>query len=230
MKKIVKALSVGLAAALMLGGCGKAEDKAGGLLIKQAREEYTSLDSARVVMTDMATGEEEQSFTFKYDEKDTLVFSYYGKSDNSEYAQFNNGLECFTYENGEVKHSVKGDNDFVRYTRKMSHPQADKGLLIYDPQYITSAKEETVDGGIKVTHVYDAQKIGAEVENGEVTGFTAEYFFDDDGGLEYFTETTTSECDGKEEIYAYKVDITEKNSVDKVENTVKQFMDDKTGG
>jgi hypothetical protein len=229
MRNIVKAVFAGLAAAVIMGGCGKTEDKAGGLLIKQAREEYTSLDSAKVVMTDMATGEEEQCFTFKYDEKDTLIFSYYGKSDNSEYAQFNNGLECYTYENGEVKHSVNSDADFVRYTRKMPHPQADEGLLIYSPQNIISAKEEIVDGGIKVTHVYDAQKIGAEVEDGEVTGFTAEYYFDEDGGLEYFTETTTAEYGGEEETYAYRVDITEKNSVGIVENTVKKYMDDKAG-
>ena len=204
-------------------GCS-GEDKAGGLLIKQAREEYTSLNSARVIMTDMSTGEEAQSFTFKYDEKDVLVFSYYGKSENNEYAQFNNGMECFTYENGELDYSKKGDEDFVRYTRKMPHPQADAGLLIYDPQRITSAREETVDGGIKVTHVYDADMIGAKVEEGTVTGFTAEYFFDGDGGLEYFTETTEADNDGKHETYSYRIDITERNSVGTVENTVKQFM------
>ncbi|SEK35719.1 hypothetical protein [Ruminococcus albus] len=229
MRKFFRALLAGLSAAVMLGSCGETEDKAGGLLVKQAREDYASLNSAKVIMTNIDSGEEEQCFTFKYDEKDTLVYSYYGKSDNSEYAQFNNGLECFTYENGEVKYSVNGDADFVRYTRKMPHPQADEGLLIYTPKNITSAKEETIDGGIKVTHVYDPQKIGAKVEDGEVTGFTAEYYFDNDGKLEYFTETTTSETDGKEQTYAYRVDITEKNSVGTVENTVNQFMNDKAG-
>ena len=215
-----------LFAVLWLSGCGEVEDKAGGERIKQARKEYTSLNSARVVMTDMETGEEEQSFTFKYDEKDTLIFAYYGKSENNEYAQFNNGLECFTYENGKLEHSIKGDSDFVRYTRKMPHPQADAGLLIYTPQNIISAEEENVNGGIKVTHEYDVKLIDAQVEDGEVTGFTAEYFFDENGGLEYFTETTEAQVDGRTEVYAYKIEITEKNSVGTVENTVKQFMDE----
>lgn len=210
-----------------ISGCGETEDKAGGLLVKQARRDYAALDSARVVMTDMATGQEEQCFTFKYDEKDALIFSYYGKSANSEYAQYNNGIECFTYENGEYTHVTNGDADFVRYTRDMTHPQADEGLLIYNPQNITSAQEETVADGIKVTHVYDPAKIGAKVEEGEVTGFRAEYYFDEDGELEYFTEITDSENNGKNETYAYRIDITEKNSVDKVENTVEQFIKDK---
>ncbi|MBQ8966826.1 hypothetical protein [Ruminococcus sp.] len=220
-----KIFAAGLAV-LMLGlaGCGKAEDKAGGALIKQAREEYASLDSARVVMTDMNTGEEAQSFTFKYDEKDTLIFSYYGKSENNEYAQYNNGLECFTYENGEVSHTTKGDTDFVRYTRKMPHPQAAEGLLIYSPENITEAKEETVPEGIKVTHVYDVQKIGAKVEEGTVTGFRAEYLFDGDGKLMYFDEITEAENNGSENTYDYRVEITEENGVSLVENTVEQFM------
>ena len=230
MRKLVRAVLGALAAAALLSGCNEAEDKAGGLLIKQAREDYASLNSAHVIMTDMATGEQSQSFTFKYDEKDALVFSYYGKSENSEYAHYNNGVECFTYENGEVSYCTKGDKDFVRYTREMTHPQADKGLLIYSPENITSAKEETIEGGIKVTHVYDVKKIGAKVEDGEATGFTAEYYFDENGGLEYFTETTKAECGGKSETFAYKVEITEKNSVDTVENTVRQFMEDETGG
>ena len=43
MRKFVRALLAGFSAAVMLGSCGKAEDKAGGMLVKQAREEYTSL-------------------------------------------------------------------------------------------------------------------------------------------------------------------------------------------
>ena len=224
MKKLFVAAMVIFAVGL--SACGKVGDKAGGALIKQAREEYTSLDSARVVMTDMSTGEEAQSFTFKYDEKDTLVYSYYGKSANSEYAQYNNGLESFTYENGKVSHMSKGDADFVRYTRKLPHPQADAGLLIYSPENITEAKEETVDGGIKVTHVYDAEKIGAQVEEGSVKGFRAEYMFDNDGKLKYFDEITDAENNGSAVTYDYRVEITQQNSVDTVENTVKRFIEE----
>lgn len=226
MRRAVGGTALAFFAMLWLAGCGAAVDKSGGGLIRQAREEYVSLDSAIVTVTDMDSGEEEQRFTFKYDEKDTLIFSYYGKSDNSEYAQFNNGIECFTYENGEITHSTKGEPDFVRYTRAMTHPQADEGLIIYSPQSLILAEEEQVDGGTRVTHVYDAEKIGAQAEEGEVTGFTAEFFFDEDGGLEYFTETTETQVEGRTEVYAYRIEICDKNSVDRVENTVSQFMEE----
>ncbi|EGC04357.1 conserved domain protein [Ruminococcus albus 8] len=154
------------------------------------------------------------------------MYSYYGKSANSEYAQYNNGLESFTYENSKVSHMSKGDADFVRYTRKLPHPQADAGLLIYSPENITEAKEETVDGGIKVTHVYDAEKIGAQVEEGSVKGFRAEYMFDNDGKLKYFDEITDAENNGSAVTYDYRVEITQQNSVDTVENTVKRFIEE----
>ncbi|MCC3350390.1 hypothetical protein [Ruminococcus albus] len=114
----------------------------------------------------------------------------------------------------------------MRYTRKLPHPQADAGLLIYSPENITEAKEETVDGGIKVTHVYDAEKIGAQVEEGSVKGFRAEYMFDNDGKLKYFDEITDAENNGSAVTYDYRVEITQQNSVDTVENTVKRFIEE----
>lgn len=226
--RFVKLICAATAAAVcgLFCSCFAQQDKAGGELIKAAREEYCALDSAKVVMTNENTGEVEQTFMFKYDEKDVLMFSYYGKSENSEYAQYNNGAECFTYDNGEYTHSVKGDDDFVKYTRASTHPQADEGLLIYEPGYIVSdSTKENDDGTTEYTHVYDEEKIGAEVEDGEVTGFTVTYVFDENDDLLYFVETTTAKEDGKEATYPYRVDITEKNAVGTVENTTDQFKD-----
>lgn len=211
--------------ALLFSGCGPfAKDKAGSELIKKAREDYTALDSAKVLMINTDTDEVEQEFTFKYDEKDVLTYSYYGKSENSEYAQYNNGAKCETYENGEFTHSVKGESGFSKYTRQITHPQADEGLLIYTPVYITDASV-TEEGGIThVHHEYDAEKMGAEVENGTVTGFSADYYFDGEELL-YFLETTTAQENGQEKVYSYKVEITEKNSVEKIEDPTKALKE-----
>jgi hypothetical protein len=212
--------------AVCLSACGSVKDKAGGELIEKAREEYTSLDSAKVIMTNVETGEVEQTFTFKYDEKDILIYSYYGKSEKSEFAQYNNGSESFTYENGEYTHSVKTDSDFVRYVRASTYPQADEGLLIYEPKYITEdSAVENSDGSVEYTHVYDITKIAAEAEDGEVTGFTVKYLFDKDGELVNFTEITDTESGGEKKQYSYRVEITEKNSVKDVENTTEQYKD-----
>ena len=221
MKRIVTAALTAVLAAVMLCSCiGGAKDVEGGELIKKARAAYKALNSAKVVMTNTATGQPEQEFTFKYDEKDILLYSYWGKSEKNEYAQYNNGAELFTYENGETTYKQKGEDGFVLYMRETTHPQADEGLILYSPDAVTEASQTEENGVTHIRHVYDVSKIGAKPESGTVTAFSADYYFSGEELL-YFVETTTVEENGAEKQYAYKVEITEKNSVDKVENTVK---------
>lgn len=210
--------------ALILTSCSLNPSVDGDELIKKVREEYKALDSAKVIMTNTETGDIEQTFTFKYDEKDILMYSYEGKSENSEYAQFNNGAESFSYENGEYSHVQKGDKNFNLYTRDATHPQADEGLILFAPAAVTSAEVTEENGVTHIVHIYDAEKIGADAESGEVTGFSAEYFFRGEELL-YFIETTEAKENGESKRYSYKVEITEKNSVDKVENTVEKYKD-----
>ncbi|WP_028511122.1 hypothetical protein [Ruminococcus sp. NK3A76] len=205
----------------MLTGCiWDTPDVEGGELIKKAREAYTSLDSARVVMTNTETGECEQEFIFKYDEKGILTYSYKGKSEKSSYAQFNNGLESYTEENGKVTHLVRGDKDFAAYSKDAKHPQADMGLIIYQPASVKTATVTDESGETHIHHEYDLDKISPELEEGEATAFYADYYFKDDELL-YFTETTEVKIDGKEKKYQYKVEIMDKNKVERVENPIK---------
>lgn len=225
LRKII--LAAVSAAVCLCSACGQAQDKLGGELVKAAREKYAALDSAKVIMTNTETGEIEQTFTFKYDEKDVLMYSYYGKNGDVEYAQYNNGAECFTYDNGEYTHLVKGQSGFSQYTRELTHPQADEGLLIYDPENIISDEQTAQEDGTTVyTYVYDTEKIGASVDEGQVTGFSVQYCFDENDELMYFTEVTEAQADGEDKVYSYKVEITQQNSVDKVENTTEQFKTD----
>ena len=120
--RFLKTAAAALTAAvcILCTSCGTPELKHD-TLIYQAREDYATLDSAKVVITNEDTGDIEQEFTFKYDEKDVLTYSYYGKNGGKEYAQYNNGIESYTYDNGEYSHTVKGDKDFSKYTRKAKH-------------------------------------------------------------------------------------------------------------
>ena len=223
MKRMISVLLCAVTAAVMLCSClGGAKDVTGGELIKKARAAYKALNSARVLMTNTATGETEQEFTFKYDEKDILIFSYKGKSEKSEYAQYNNGAELFTYENGSLTYRQKGEEGFVLYTRDTTHPQADEGLILYSPSAVTEASQTEENGLTHIRHEYDAAKIGAKSESGTVKAFSADFWFKGEE-LQYFVETTTVEENGSEKQYAYKVEITEQNSVAKVENTVKAY-------
>ena len=215
-----------IAAVMSLGlltGCGEVKDAEGADLILNARKEYAELDSAKVIMANLSTGEVDQEFTFKYDEKDVCVFSYYGKNGDDVYAQFNNGVEDMKYENGKYTHAVRGDRTFNQYTRSAKHPQADEGLLVYTPQAVKKAEKTEQDGEISVKYEYDLAKLGAEIEGIEATGFETEYRFTKEGDLLWFTETTLS----KDETYSYKIEITERNSVEKVVNTIKEHGLDK---
>lgn len=226
-KKLGAMLLTAAVSLILLCSCiGNVRDVEGGELIKKARQAYRALDSAKVVMTNTATGEVEQEFVFKYDEKNILLFSYKGKSEKNEYAQYSNGMELFTYENGTESYVQKGEKNFVLYTRDTTHPQADEGLILYSPAAVTDAKQTDENGITHIEHIYDVKKIGAQAESGTVTGFSADYYFKGEELL-YFVETTKVEENGAEKTYAYKVEITEKNAVGKVENTVKQLEEQK---
>lgn len=215
------AVALTVAVCLLCTSCGTPELKHD-TLVYQAREDYATLDSAKVVITNEDTGDIEQEFTFKYDEKDVLTYSYYGKNGGKEYAQYNNGIESYTYDNGEYSHLVKGDKDFSKYTRKAKHPQADEGMLMFAPKAVESVSDIIGDdGSVTVTYVYDVSKLGKDAEEIGTKGFSTTYFFDKDGELEYFTENTVT----KNSQYNYRVDITERNSVDKIENNVEQYKD-----
>ena len=66
------AVALTVAVCLLCTSCGTPELKHD-TLVYQAREDYAALDSAKVVITNEDTGDIEQEFTFKYDEKDVLT-------------------------------------------------------------------------------------------------------------------------------------------------------------
>lgn len=204
---------------LLMSGCG-AKDVAGSELVEKARKEYIKLDSAKVVMTNTETNEIEQTFVFKYDEKDVLTFAYEGKYLDERYAQYNNGYESYTYENGEYKFSQRGDKDFQSYDRDSTHPQANEGLIIFSANSINESSVTEENGITCVEHSYDPEKIGASSDEGNVTGFYAKFYFDKDEKLLYFTEQTIIDDNGKEIKHSYKVEINEQNAVEDIENPV----------
>lgn len=218
-KNILFYIGIVLAALFLITGCG-AKDAAGSELVEKARKEYTKLDSAKVIMTNIETNEVEQTFVFKYDEKDVLTFAYQGEYMDESYAQYNNGYESYTSENGKYTFSQRGDKDFQSYDRDSTHPQANEGLIIFSANSIKDSSVTEENGVTCVEHSYDPEKIGASSDEGDVTGFYAKFYFDENENLLYFTEETVIDNDGEEIKHLYKVEITEKNSVGDIENPV----------
>lgn len=204
---------------LILTSCGSQPAVEGDNLINKAREDYKNLNSAKVVMTNTDTNEVEQTFEFKYDEKGFLTYAYEGKSDSETYAQYNNSVESFTYDDGKFEHLQKGDKDFCVYSRDVTHPQADEGLIIFNPKAVKSAEKKVEDGVTHIHHIYNAEKLGQE----NVKAFEADYYFDKNDELIYFVETSEIENNGNASKHSYKVEITDKNKVKQVENTAKKY-------
>lgn len=217
-----KVLSVVVMIGLVFASCGSQPSIEGDNLINKARSDYKKLDSAKVIMTNTDTNEVEQTFEFKYDEKGFLTYSYFGKTDEEVYAQYNNGVESFTYDDGKFEHLQKGDKDFAVYSRDVTHPQADEGLIIFTPKAVKTAEKKVENGATHIHHIYDVEKL--EQEN--LKAFETDYYFDKNDELLYFIETSELESDGKTSKHSYKVEITEKNNIKQVDNTCKNIGDE----
>lgn len=223
--KIKRALYIIIVLAMSLAlfcGC-QLEPVAGEEMILAAREAYVALDSARVDVINDETGESEQIFIFKYDEKDMMTYSYIGVGDGVYIAQYNNGYEQFTEDNGLYTYAQTGDENFAAYSRDVPYPYADEGLILFyksavinDLSYIASNEQAT-----EICHYYDIEKLGETNTVGEMTGFTVKYYFDGEGNLLYLKEITDVKlADGTEKTYSYSVYITDRNTVDSVPNVV----------
>ncbi len=207
-----------------LCGCEAGREVAGEEYILAARKEYASLDSARVDVINDDTGVSEQIFIFKYDETDMMTYSYIGRSVGTYIAQYNNGYEEFTEENGVVTYKTTTDSDFNAYSRTVKYPYADEGLILFYKKAVVDERSYIAvnEQAIEVCHVYDVDKLGDSRPDESIVGFSVKYFFDGDGNLLYFKEISQMALpDGGEQTYSYTIYITEKNAVESVPNIVK---------
>ena len=213
---------------ILLTGCATAEPLPGEELILAARQSYASLDSARVTVINAETGAVEQEFVFKYDEKDIMTYSYEAESDGVRLAQYNNGREQFTDDNGNITMLDVTDRDFTAYSRDIKYPMADEGLILFykagviaEQSYIGTAALLDCPNGVEVHHEYDVSKIASQYSGeGQLTAFSADYLFESGGALVRFYENAEITNGDETVSYRYFIDISDINSVEKVENVV----------
>ncbi len=218
MKRYSALLIIIVTLMMTLAGCASSEPVAGEELILAAREAYTSLNSARVDIVNDDSGESEQIFIFKYDEKNIMTYSYIGRSEDTYIAQYNNGFEQFTEENGTITVANSQDTNFAAYSKDVPYPMADEGLILFyktavnrELSYIASNEMAT-----EICHVYDVSKLGDANAPENMTSFTVKYYFDGEGKLLYLKEIT--EMEGK--THSYTIYITEQNEVGRITNPI----------
>lgn len=227
MKKLFAAAAI-IALFAMLSACGISEPAVGEDLILGAREWYTSLDSAKVEVVNEETAEAEQTFIYKYDEKGLMTYSYVGKGEGISLAQYNNGREQFTDDNGTVTALDSSDLNFTAYSREVPYPMAGEGLILFYKRAIIPEKSRIEEiymlgfaGSVTwVHHEYDPEKLGQYDGEGEISAFAVDYHFDADGNFIDMIERTEITVDGKTESHAYEILISEQNAVSRVENVV----------
>lgn len=218
-------LAVLICLTLCLFGCGK-PDIVGDNLVMQAREDFEQLDSASIVMTNLDTDKAEQIFTFKYSSDNVLTYTDWKLIDGVQSNEYNDGEVNVYFRDGKYYQYHKGDDKFVKYTRTQRHKKTQDQMITYIPSAITEAKMKKVDGKDELTHIYDVNKVNPAVPDGaKATGFAVRFVFDKNGKLEYFTETTICEKDGKETRFAYKTEIKDKNKVGEIENIISKQED-----
>ena len=226
MKKYLSLACLALAVMTALGsfcGCLDRAEVPGEEYILAARKAYVGLDSARVDVVNDLTGEAEQIFIYKYDEVGMMTYSYLGVSQTDYIAQYNNGYEQFTEENGVVTVTDSTQLGFNAYSRDVPYPMADEGLILFikaavmeEGSYIAAN-----DMAMEICHQYDITKIDGALYPEGLKGFTVKYYFDGEGNLLYLREISVIEENGSTSEHSYTIYITERNEVESVPNLVK---------
>lgn len=213
-KKAVSILLIIGSALTGLSAC-QAERLTGEELVLKARKDFSQLKSGVITVTN-AEGMVEQTFSFKYDEVGILSYSCVGETNGEKYFQYSNGYETYTIENGSYSFVKKGEKDFDCYTYDVRHPQTDEDYFYFDSGKVSAVTWFEENGEKSYCYIYDEKLIASENENGKLTDFSVTYVFDDNDELKYVEEFPSFEKDGTETDYCYRITVTERDSLGKV--------------
>ncbi|MBE6836930.1 MAG: hypothetical protein E7509_02880 [Ruminococcus sp.] len=200
-----------------LCGC-TAEVLEGQQQVEKAKESFSKMKSGVITVTNMDNGEIEQTLTFKYDEVGILLYSLTGVSKGEIYEKYCNGYEIYTFENNEFSKLTKADWEYEAYTYDYRYPMTDEDYLFFSPDKVISVSVSDNDkGGKSYSYEYEPSAISGEAELGALVGFTVSFNFDENDVLDYLEELSVYEKDGNKTSYNYKITITERDSVGKIQ-------------
>ncbi|MBQ8177117.1 MAG: hypothetical protein IJ035_08815 [Oscillospiraceae bacterium] len=176
--------------------------------------EAKTWQSGRYMLTNLATGETDQVFSFMNNADGTQSYLYERISDGTLYAEYSDGKEIyFTAEKDGESADGEGAEDNVLYTVENPHPYSTGDLLFYVNLYASGSTSATDgEGNVTYTYVYDTEKINKALGT-SLSSFETTYTFDKDGGFLYFTQ---SNSDG-ENSYAYMIEVIDVNGITEME-------------
>lgn len=216
MKKIIPIFITALLC-LTLDGCSlrKEYDLCGKERVESLREEAKTWQSGRYLLTNLDTDVMDQAFSFMYNPDGSQTYLYEKVSGDSYYAEYSDGKVLYTLDNGTALMIKEGAENYVSYSGENPHPYSTGNLLFYENLFVSSS-EEAADGDNTIyRYYYNVEKIN-ETLGTKLTEFVTEYAFDGDGNFLYFTQRNS---DG-EKSYAYRIDVTDINSLTEIENPI----------
>lgn len=211
------------AAAMLLCGCAAVKPE-GYDRVKSAREMYESLDSARVIMVDLSSGDELMDFTFYINKSDEMIFSYRGSGDDGEELAYSNGAEFFYKTADAQEWSVISTSDesyyYNIYSRSYRYPYARGSIFFLDGTSVSTAEiTENENGSAAITYVYDADNLNSyaaeQLDNvNSFISLTVAYCIDANGYITEFTEQgTVIDNDGQTSDINIKIIVEDMNNI-----------------
>ncbi|MDR0986151.1 MAG: membrane lipoprotein lipid attachment site-containing protein [Ruminococcus sp.] len=210
MKKFLSAILI----LLTLTACGIGEPA---LLVGQAEiqsviDAAASMNSGRYVITNLATGEPQEVFSFMFTEDGTQIWL-----DETEYRDASTGeyVREYRYFDGTVEKSSDGSETTASYTKDEPYQMSTGVLLFFIPGLVETAVESTTDDGFTVyTWDYDAKKLREQSSAlANVLTFRTTYLFDTEGNFLVMTEHITYENEPPSD---YQIEIIDRNAVTEI--------------
>jgi hypothetical protein len=180
--------------------------------IQSVIDAAASLNSARYIITNLATGEPQEVFSFMFLPDGTQIWL-----DETEYFDGETGeyVTNYRYFDGEKIVSSDGTETPAVYTKDAPYEMSTGVLLFFIPDLVAVGMETTTDDGFTVyTWEYDMEKLHESTSALEgAVSFKTTYLFDTEGNFLAMTEHIAYE---NEEPSDYQIEIIEKNEVEEI--------------
>lgn len=187
--------------------------------IKKARGRYESLDSARLTMTDLSTGEVLMTFCFYINGDNEMILDY-DSPQNGEHA-YSDGKQFYYRAEGKWTAITPADEEYIHniFNRKYRYPYARGTVFFLDGTAVSEASVAEENGCKTVTYVYDADKLNAgsakELDNvSEFSELTCTYTIAENGLITRFTQKASLvDADGKLSKVNIALEVSDVNNV-----------------
>ncbi|MBD5080673.1 MAG: hypothetical protein HDT44_02790 [Ruminococcaceae bacterium] len=221
MKKIIKTLSILLAACFTFCGCmnNNYNNIEGYPDVSNAKKLFSELDSGHFYMQDNTTGQKTEEFTFMYNQNGNLVYSHTATDGDDVYYEYCNGAELSYKHKNDKEWSLLtyGDDEFTIYTRKNKHPYTDGGVISVNAYAITDSTVTENANGKKITFIYAPSALAASLMSlGDLKSFESSLWLNNDGYCYRLDQRAVFKGEEEESVRDYSLFIDSMNSVEEI--------------